>query len=99
MVILATNSLYRESFYSKTMTYTPKIQADASAYDKIMWRVFSDLALFLALAGPFLYQFIWKGDLAMTVYQAIIVCAVTVTINFLKLFYHDPRPFWSSDDI
>jgi len=65
----------------------------------VLWRAFSDLALIGALGGPFLHEFIWKGDLGVAVYQAVVVGAITVFINFFKLFYHDPRPFWSSDAV
>ena len=57
------------------------------------------MALAGCIAGPFLYDFVWKGNLSAAVYKAIVISTITVFINFFKLYYHDPRPFWSSDAI
>ena len=35
----------------------------------------------------------------MTVYNCVVISALTFSMNFLKLRYHDPRPFWSSDQV
>ena len=35
----------------------------------------------------------------MTVYFSIITSVLIFFINFMKVRYHDPRPFWISDNI
>ena len=99
LLILWSESLYKEPLYAYTLTYTPTIQADATSLDRFLWLAFSDLALVGVLAGPFFYELMWKGNLAAVVYKAIVVATITVFVNFFKLYYHDPRPFWSADAV
>ena len=98
-IIIATEALYRESLFSYSLAWIPTIQQSASPLQQTFWKLYSDLALFVSFALPCLYSMFLKGDRAMTVYYAIVIAALTFSMNFLKLRYHDPRPFWASDDV
>ena len=98
-LILATEPLYRESLYSYSLEWIPTIRRAASPFQQTFWRLYSDLALFCSFGLPCLYSMFIKGDRAMAVYYAIVIAALTFSMNFLKLRFHDPRPFWSSEDV
>ena len=57
------------------------------------------MALIGAFGIPCFYSFFVKGDQAMTVYYCVVIAALTFWMNLLKLRYHDPRPFWSSEEV
>ena len=64
-----------------------------------MWLAFTDISLAGVVAGPFFHEFVWRGNLAASVYKATVVTAIITAVNFSKLYYHDPRPFWSADAV
>ena len=99
LLILWSETFYKDSLYEYTLSYTPTIQANTSEAQQIFWFVYSFLALFAALGGPFIYEFFWRSDIAAAVFKGLVVAAISFFVNFFKLFYHDPRPFWSSDAV
>ena len=98
-LILLTEPLYCEPLYTYSLTLIPAIQQASSPIEQSLWYLYSNMALFCAFGLPFLHCFFWRRDYAMTVYYCVVISALTFSMNFLKLRYHDPRPFWSSDAV
>jgi len=48
---------------------------------------------------PILVALFGKRDLALTTYFSFVVTILTFFTNYMKMAYHGPRPFWSSDDV
>jgi len=55
--------------------------------------------LFGCILLPIAVSLFGKRDLAQTTYYGFLLTALAFFSGFLKMTYHDPRPFWSSDDV
>ena len=98
-LILALESFYKEALYGYSLDLIPLIQQGASPTKQTMWKLFSDWSLIALSGGPVSYYIFNEPDRAMATYYSVVLSAITFVMNFLKLRYHDPRPFWSSDAV
>jgi membrane-associated phospholipid phosphatase len=75
------------------------MQEAASPLKKNLWRIWSEIALYGCIFLPILVSLVGKRDLPLSTYYSFILTVLAFFSSFLKMFYHDPRPFWSSDDV
>ena len=63
------------------------------------WSHYSDLGVAAGVSLPpfILYFILWRRIHAL--YYLFVLSALLFLMNVSKLWYHDPRPFWVSDEI
>lgn len=88
-----------ESLYAFSLSWIPGIQDGSSDMRKTFWKTWTDIAYKGCILLPIGVSLFIKRDLAQTTYYGFLLTALFFITTFLKIAYHGPRPFWSSDDV
>jgi membrane-associated phospholipid phosphatase len=98
-VIIFAEAFYREPLFNKSLNFIPSIQANASSAEIGFWQFWTDTGLSISEYGPTFVFFFWFPQRQRAIYYFCAFVTIQFITNVLKLGYHDPRPFWVSQEI
>ena len=84
--------------FNRSLDYIETAQQHLSASAITIWNMYTDTIELLLLA-PILVNLIKLQTRAKAFYFAVVVSALLFMKITMKVFYHNPRPFWVSTDI
>ena len=99
VLIFLAEMFYRQPLFNYSLTFIKQIQAGASPGQATLWHAYSNVGLYSIQGVPLVISFVIPSERTRCAYYFAVFLVLMVFQNITKLAYHDPRPFWVSQDV
>jgi len=96
-IIIATEPLYRQPLFDKSLTYIENLQ-NQSPFILKLWSVYS-IAILVVILVPHALWYVLHAGKTHAFYYVTMILVFAFTQNMMKMIYHEPRPYWVSEKI
>ena len=99
LAILTLEPLYKQPLFDASFEFIIAIQKDSTRFEQKFWHAWSNGALGVAMLLPLLLSLLNIRNRALGCYYFFAGCAMALTMNIAKVFYHQARPHWVHPDV
>ena len=98
-VIITTDLIFGQRLFDQSLEMIPEIQAHMSDGQIEAWYYYSHIGLTIVSVLPILITYAFIEQRCRCFYYLFISCTMMGIVDFLKLAYHQPRPYWVDSEV